>query len=662
MENSVLNRMRELIEIIDRYNYEYYVLSKPSATDQEYDRLIGELTELEEQNPELKIKNSPTERVGGFISEGFSKVTHSAPMLSLSNAFNDSELREFNERVFKEIVFQNSYVAELKIDGLSVSIEYENGEFVRAATRGDGTVGEDITQNVKMIKSVPMRLNEPVTITVRGEIFMSNASFKRANKLREESGEPLFMNPRNAAAGTIRQLDSGVVAKRGLDAFLYQILDPVQYGLENHYDSLNYLKTLGFKVNPEMTLCRSIDEVIKYIGEWTDERSELDYEIDGIVIKVNEYEYHARIGRTQKSPKWAIAYKFPAEEVVTKLKDIVFQVGRTGNITPVAELEPVRVAGSMVKRATLHNEDYVLDRDIRVGDFVVIRKAGDIIPEVVKPIVDRRDDGLEEFVMISECPKCSTALVRNAGEADYHCDNLECPARLSEGLIHFSSRGAMNIDGLGEKIIEQLFNLGILTNVPSIYTLEKSADMLLEIERMGVKSINNLIHAIEQSKKQGLEKLLFGLGIRHVGSKVSEVVAKRFKNIDSLMNATYDDLIVIDEIGDVIANSLVDYFSNPENINLITELKLVGVNMDYLKEITEEQVFEGVSFVITGTLSEPRDYYKELIEARGGKVSSGISKKTNYLLAGEKAGSKLDKAAKLEVKILDESQFLDLIN
>lgn len=658
---DILQRMQELVKTLERYNYEYYVLAKPSATDQEYDRLIAELKELEEQHPELKLNNSPTDRVGGFIAEGFSKVTHSAPMLSLANAFNEDDLRDFNDRIFKDIVFQNTYVAELKIDGLSVSIEYVDGEFVRAATRGDGTVGEDITQNVRTIKSVPMRLTEPLTITVRGEIFMSNASFEKANKQREADGEPLFANPRNAAAGTIRQLDSGVVAKRGLDVFLYQIVDPESYGIENHYNVLNKLKDLGFKVNPEGKLCKDMTEVVKYIGEWTEERSNLSYEIDGIVVYVNEHEYYNVLGRTAKSPKWAIAYKFPAEEVVTKVVSIDFQVGRTGNITPVANLEPVRVAGSMVRRATLHNEDYVTDKDIRVGDYVVIRKAGDIIPEVVRPILDRREEGLTPFEMITHCPKCETELTRKAGEADYHCMNEMCPARLSEGLIHFASRGAMNIDGLGEKIVEQLFDLNILTDIPSIYTLEKSADDLLEIERMGVKSINNLIHAIDESKKQGLEKLLFGLGIRHVGSKVSEVLAKEFKNIDKLMAAEYDDLVAIDEIGGVIANSLISYFKNPDNVNMITQLKLVGVNTEYLKEISTDLTLEGMTFVITGTLSEPRDHFKEMIESRGGKVSSSISKKTNYLLAGEKAGSKLDKASNLGVKILDESSFLELL-
>ncbi len=656
-----IKRMEELVEILTKLNREYYILDKPSHSDQEYDRLIGELIDLELKFPDNKISNSPTDRVGVVISSGFTKVTHTHPMLSLANAFNDNDLQSFNERVYNEIFFSNSYVAELKIDGLAVSIEYVDGEFVRAATRGDGSIGEDITQNVKTIKSVPMRLSKPITITVRGEIFMGRKSFENINAKRVLADEAEFANPRNAAAGTIRQLDSSIVSKRKLDTFIFQIVNPDSYGLENHDDTLKFLTEVGFNVNKESKLCSSIEEVVKYIGEWTDNRVNLPYDIDGVVVYVNEYAYYDQLGRTAKSPKWAIAYKFPAEEVITKVTSIDFQIGRTGNVTPVANLEPVRVAGTVVKRATLHNEDYVKARDIRVGDFVVIRKAGDIIPEVVKSLTERRVTDLPEFEMIQNCPKCSSELIQKVGEVDYRCDNLECPARKIEGLIHFSSRKAMNIDGLGEKIVEQLFEEGILSNIQSIFTLEKSAGELLEIERMGAKSINNLIRAIEDSKKQGLEKLLFGLGIRHIGSKVSDVLAKEFRTIDSLIEATYDELVSIDEIGGVIANSLIEYFTSSDNLNLITELKLVGVNTEYLKEITGEQIFSNVTFVITGTLTKPRDYYKSIIEDLGGKVTGSISKKTSYLLAGENAGSKLDKAVKLGLNIIDEVEFSELL-
>ncbi|QVK21135.1 NAD-dependent DNA ligase LigA [Mycoplasmatota bacterium] len=654
-------RVEELVKIIEKYNYEYHVLDKPSISDQEYDRLIGELIELESNYPELKVKNSPTERVGGVILEGFDKVSHEVPMLSLANAFNEEELKSFDEKIYKDIVFNNQYITELKIDGLAVSLEYKAGQFLTAATRGDGLVGENITNNVKTIKTIPMSLSEKIDITVRGEIFMSNASFKKANSIREQKGEQLFANPRNAAAGTIRQLDSKVVAQRNLDCFMYQIVKPEDYNLMNHSDSLSYLKKLGFKVNNEFEVHKDIESVINYVSKWTLNRNNLQYEIDGVVVKVDEYRYYELLGRTAKSPKWAIAYKFPAEEVITKLTSIDFQVGRTGNITPVANLEPVRVAGTVVRRATLHNEDYIIDRDIREGDYVVVRKAGDIIPEIVKAIVDRRESDLEKFEMIINCPKCESKLVRGEDEADYFCLNEICPARKVEGLIHFASRQAMNIDGLGEKLVEQLYSEEIIKTIPDIYALKKKAYELLELERMGAKSINNLLEAVEESKKQSLEKLIFGMGIKHVGSKVSLILAKEFKSMDNLMNATYEELISIDEVGDVIANSVVDYFKDNDNLNIVTELQLLGLNTEYISRINRKQIFEGMTFVITGTLSKSRDYYKNLIIESGGKVTNSISKKTSYVLVGENPGSKYQKALDLSVEMLNENGFVHLL-
>jgi len=656
-----MKRMHELIKLIEKYNYEYYVLDKPSVSDQEYDRLVMELLEIEKNYPDLKVKNSPTDRIGGVVLDGFTKVTHVEPMLSLANAFNEDDLLSYDERIYKEIVFNNEYVTELKIDGLSVSIEYVNGSLLRAATRGDGSVGEDITHNVKTIKSIPLTLNEEIDITVRGEIFMSKDSFSKLNKTREANEEALFANPRNAAAGSVRQLDSKVAANRKLDCYLYNIVNPEGYGLTTQKESLEFLKKLGFKVNNNFKLHKDINSVLKEVSELTIKREDLPYEIDGVVVKVNEFRYYDMLGRTHKAPKWAIAYKFPAEEVITKLINIEFQVGRTGNITPVANLEPVRVAGTIVRRATLHNEDYIVQKDIREGDYVVIRKAGDIIPEIVKPILDRRDKLLDEFKMITNCPKCGTILTRTEGEADYHCDNLACPARKVEGLIHFASRVAMDIEGLGEKIIEQLYNEEIIKTIPDIYTLNKSAHDLLELERMGSKSINNLLEAIEDSKKRSLEKLIFGLGIKHVGSKVSLTLAKKFKKLDKLIEASFSDLVEIDEIGDVIARSVIEYFDDEENMNIITSLRLIGVNMKYLgKEASN--VLDGKTFVITGSLSKSRDHFKELIESNGGKVTSTVSKKTDYVLVGENPGSKEDKAKSLGIEIIGEDDIHNLID
>jgi DNA ligase (NAD+) len=649
-----------LVEEINHYSHLYYVKDKPAIDDAVWDGLMRRLLQTEAEHPEWKVPHSPSNRVGGAILEGFVKVTHATPMMSLANAFNEQELQDFSERIFKQLVRYTDFVTELKIDGLAVSIEYVDGKLVRAATRGDGTVGEDITANVRTIQSIPIKLSESVSVTVRGEIFMSKASLARLNEQRAASNEPLFANPRNAAAGSVRQLDSKVAASRTLDAFLYQLVDPGRYGCSTHIEALQYLSKLGFKVNQEYALHPDMISVMNAIHHWQSERHQLDYDTDGMVIKVNEYQFYEDLGTTVKSPRWAIAFKFPAEEVQTTIESISFQVGRTGNITPVANLVPVRVAGTMVRRATLHNEDVIFEKDIRVGDTVVIRKAGDIIPEVVRVVLDPRPANTTPFQMIQTCPSCGSTLVRPVGEVDTRCENLSCRGRIVEGLVHFASRDSMNIDGLGDKLIEQLFAAQLLTDIPSIYSLHQRADDIMTLERLGSKSINNLLQAIEVSKNAGLDKLLFGLGIRHVGKKVAKVLARRFGSMDRLALATYDDLIAIDEVGEVIAHSVIGFFHNAENNRILTELSLLGLNMGVVQSTTSSEL-ANLSFVITGTLSKPRGEIQTWIESHGGNVTSSISKNTSYLVAGDAAGSKLDKANALGVKVLNEIELYNLV-
>jgi DNA ligase (NAD+) len=649
-----------LVEEINHYSHLYYVKDEPAIDDAAWDGLMRRLLQTEAEHPEWKVPHSPSNRVGGDILEGFVKVTHAVPMMSLANAFNEQELQDFSERIFKQLVRYTDFVTELKIDGLAVSIDYVDGKLVRAATRGDGTIGEDITANVRTIQSIPIKLSEPVSVTVRGEIFMSKASLARLNAQRAANDEPLFANPRNAAAGSVRQLDSKVAASRTLDAFLYQLVDPSRYGCSTHIEALQYLTKLGFKVNQEYTLHPDITSVMNAIHHWQSERHQLDYDTDGMVIKVNEYQFYEDLGTTVKSPRWAIAFKFPAEEVQTTIESITFQVGRTGNITPVANLVPVRVAGTMVRRATLHNEDVIADKDIRVGDTVVIRKAGDIIPEVVRVVVHQRPTNTSPFTMIQTCPSCGSTLVRPEGEVDTRCENVSCSARVVEGLVHFASRDSMNIDGLGDKLIEQLFAANLLTDIPSIYSLHQRADEIMTLERLGSKSINNLLQAIEASKSAGLDKLLFGLGIRHVGKKVAKVLARRFGSMDQLALATYHDLIAIDEVGEVIAQSVMSFFHNAENNRMLTELSLLGLNMGMVQTGSSSEL-ASMSFVITGTLSKPRGEIQAWIESHGGNVSSSISKNTTYLVAGDAAGSKLDKANALGVKVLNEVELFNLV-
>lgn len=648
-------RIDELIDIINKANTDYYTYDKPSITDQEYDRYMEELIRLEEKYPNLKRNNSPTSRVGGEIIDSFNKVVHEKPMLSLGDIFNEDEIVSFDERIRKTIS-NPRYVAELKIDGLSVSLLYRDGRLVRAATRGDGTVGEDITHNAKTIKDVPLTINKPIDIEVRGEIYMSKKSF---NKLNEEGAG--FANPRNAAAGSVRQLDSSVAAKRNLSCFIYHLPNPEDYGIYTHEDALRFMKELGFVTNPNNKKINDITELMEYIDYWTIHRPELAYEIDGIVIKVNDLSDQAKLGFTARSPKWAIAYKFPPEEVLTKVSKIVFTVGRTGQVTPSADLEPVRVQGSLISRATLHNEDYVLDKDIREGDTVSIKKAGDVIPEIVKVILERRDGTQKPFNMINDCPMCGTRLSKKEGESAYYCLNSDCPSRRQERLVHFTSRNAMNITGFGDAIIEDFYNRGYLNSVLDFYHLDKYKEELMELEGFGSKSINKLLEEIENSKNNSLEKLLFGLSIRHVGSKTADILGSSFKNIDNLINASFDDLAEIRDIGPTIAKSVCEYFLSEENLELIQGLKNEGVNMVYLKEINDsETIFTGKTFVLTGSLERfTRSEAREKIEALGGNVSSSVSKKTSVVIAGSEAGSKLTKAQSLGIEIWSEEEFIN---
>ena len=656
-------RVEELTKLLNQYNKEYYVLDKPSVSDREYDRLMQELIELEAQYPELKSSTSPTVRVGGAILEGFNKVQHEKPMLSLGNAFNEGDLRDFDARI-RKVSPNISYVCELKIDGLAVTLHYRDGQFVKGATRGDGVVGEDISENLKTIQTIPLHIPYKDPLEVRGEVYMSKATLDKLNKQRAEKGEELFANPRNAAAGSLRQLDSRIAAKRELAMFCYAVPSAEELGCQTHDESLQKIEELGFNVNPNREVCDSIDGVLAYIEKWSTNRFDLPYEIDGIVIKVNQLNEQQKLGSTVKSPRWAIAYKFPAEEVETILKDIIFTVGRTGMVTPNAVLEPVRVAGTRVSRATLHNEDYVKERDIRINDRVIIRKAGEIIPEVVKPVIDARHGDEAPFEMIQDCPRCGSELIREAGEADYYCLNIDCPARIVESLCHFVSRDAMNIDGLGVKVVEQLYDNQLIENVADIYKLQK--EQLLPLERMGEKKVTNLLTAIENSKQNSLERLLFGLGVRHVGSKTAKVLAAHFETIDALMQATFDDFKGIDEIGDVIANSIVHYFTQDANVQLINELKALGLNMSYtgvkVSTANEANEFYGKTVVLTGTLATlSRKEAGVKLEALGAKVSGSVSAKTDFLVAGEKSGSKLKKAQELGVTVIDEEMMLKML-
>ena len=658
----VEKRIDELIKIINEADYNYHTLDNPTITDQEYDKYLRELFDLEEEHPELVRSDSPTQHAGGKVIDEFLKVQHKIPMMSLSDVFSESEIFAFDERI-KSAGINPHYMCELKIDGLSVSLLYEKGKFMRAATRGDGTTGEDITHNAMTIKSIPLKLTEEVDIEVRGEIFMNKKTLASINEERKRNNQPLLQNCRNAAAGSIRQLDSKIAAKRKLDTFIYHLPNPEDFGIKTHAEAIEYMKKLGFKTNPNNRLVDNVSDVISFIEEKHEQRDDLPYDIDGIVIKVNNLDDQKKLGFTARYPKWATANKFPAEEVLTKLTDIIFTVGRTGQITPNAVLEPVIVAGSTVKRATLHNEDYVIGKDLKIGDIVSIRKAGDVIPEVVEAKKERRT-GLEvDFSMIDKCPMCGGALSKIDGQVDYFCTNSDCPARKIEGLIHFASRDAMNIDGLGERIIEDFFNFGFISKISDIYKLENHRKDLITLEGYGNKSVANLLDAIDASKNNSLERLIFGLGIKHVGSKTAKVLARKYKTLDGLMNASVDELVQIPDIGEGIAKSVFEYFHNDDNLEEINRLIKIGVNTQYLgSESMEKDEFVGKTFVLTGSLSNySRDEASLIIEQYGGKCVSSVSSKTSVVIIGDKPGSKYEKAKKLGVSIWTEDDFINKI-
>lgn len=657
-----MDRYNELVDLLNKANYEYHVLDNPETlTDEEYDNYLRELYEIEKEHPEYIREDSPTHKIGGVILDSFKKVTHNIPMMSLADVFNEDEITEFDNRIKKEGL-NPKYVCELKIDGLSVSLKYEKGILKSAATRGDGVVGEDITHNVKTIKQVPLKLNQEIDIEVRGEIYMSRETLLKLNHEREKNGEVPFKNCRNAAAGSIRQLVSSVAAKRNLEVWIYHLPDPEDYGIKTHHEALEFMASLGFRTNPNNRLVNNINEVFDFIHEKGEIRSKLPYDIDGVVIKVDNLKEHEILGNTIRYPKWAVAYKFPAEVVSTKLKEIKFTVGRTGVVTPNAILEPVMIMGSLVSKATLHNEDYCLSKDIREGDTVRVIKAGDVIPRVESVIRELRPKDSEPFKFTETCPMCGSKLVKK--DAAYYCINEDCDKKNIETLIHYASRETMNIDGLGDAIIEDFYNLGYLTNIASIYHLNEHKEELKLLEGFGNKSIDNLLNSIEASKSNSLEKVLFALGIRYVGKKNAKILASNYKNIDALMEAKYEDLKQIRDIGEVIAKSVCEYFSDEENIKLIGELKELGINFNYnLDSSDETSIFTGKTFVLTGTLdSITRDEAKEKIEFLGGNCTSSVSKKTDVVIAGHDAGSKLTKAQELGITIWDEEKFLMELN
>lgn len=662
--DNIQNRVNELHDLLNQYSYEYYVKDNPSVPDSEYDKLLRELIDIENAHPELKTDDSPTVRVGGEAQSSFEKVNHETPMLSLGNAFNEEELRRFDERI-REHIGNVEYMCELKIDGLAVSLKYEDGRFVQGLTRGDGTTGEDITENLRTIHAIPLKIKEPLNVEVRGEAYMPRRSFMRLNDEREKNEEQPFANPRNAAAGSLRQLDPKLAAKRKLSVFLYSVNDFTDFSATTQSDALDELDRLGFKTNHERARVEDIEGVLEYIKKWTKQREQLSYDIDGIVIKVNDLDQQDEMGFTQKSPRWAIAYKFPAEEVVTELKDIELSIGRTGVVTPTAILEPIRVAGTTVSRASLHNEDLIKERDIRIGDSVIVKKAGDIIPEVVRSIIDRRPNDAKPYHMPTHCPSCGHELVRIEGEVALRCINPKCQAQLVEGLIHFVSRQAMNIDGLGNKIIQQLYHHQLIKDVSDIFYLTK--EDLLPLERMGTKKVENLLSAIEHAKQNSLEHLLFGLGIRHLGAKASQILAEKFETMDRLLKVTEEELVAIHDIGDKLAQSVVTYLDNEDIKALIEKLKDKNVNMIYKgvksSEIEGHPEFQNKTIVLTGKLQQmTRKEATTWLEMQGAKVTSSVTKSTDLVIAGEDAGSKLSKAEQFGTEIWSESQFIEKQN
>lgn len=660
---SAQKRIEELINLINYHNEKYYNQDSPEIEDFEYDNLMKELIKLEEENPELKRNDSPSNRVGGKPLDKFEQVVHKIPMLSLSNAYSWEDLKDFDSRVREAVGSDVEYVVEFKIDGLSVGLNYNNGIFESGATRGNGIVGENITKNLMTIKNIPLNIDEKGELTVRGEVYISKRDFEEINKIQEEQDQPLYANPRNLAAGSLRQLDSKLTAKRPLDIFIFNLEDINSKQFKTHSESLEYLKQLGFHVSPEFKVFKTMDEIIEYIKYWTEHREDLGFGIDGMVIKVNNLAQREQMGYTAKSPRWAIAYKFPAERKETKLLDIVVEVGRTGTITPTAVLEPIRLAGTTVSRATLHNEDYINEKDIKINDTVLVQKAGDIIPQVVEVIKEKRTGEEIEFKMPEECPVCGEPTVRLEGEAAVKCINISCPAQIRRGIIHFASREAMDIDGLGESIITLLLKQDLIKDISDLYYLKK--EQISVLERMGDKSATNLINAINKSKENDLWRFINGLGIKLIGTKAAKILASEFKDLDKLMSATEQELINLEEFGQTMADSVVEFFKEEKNISVIEKLKEAGVNTKLIESDDEDipKIFEKMKIVLTGTLPTlKRNDAKEMIEKRGGKATSSVSKSTSFVLAGEEAGSKLTKANDLGIKVIDEEKFLQLID
>ncbi len=661
LKEEAKKRIEKLKEEISFHEYKYYVENSPVISDFEFDKLIKELENLEKEFPELITPDSPTQRVGGQPVDGFKTVRHKIPMLSLQNAYSFEELLDFDNRIKKNTDRnQIEYVTELKIDGLSISLIYENGILVQGITRGDGERGDDVTHNVKTIRSIPLKIKEKRRTEVRGEVFLSKDAFERINRERELKGEPLFANPRNAAAGTMRLLDPREVVKRGLDIFIYYIYIEDKEPKSTHFENLKLLKKLSFKVNPASKLNKGIKEVIKFCKEWKEKKRGIDYEVDGIVIKVNEISLQKELGATSKFPRWAIAYKFPPEQAATKIKDIIVQVGRTGAITPVAILEPVEIAGSTVSRATLHNEDEIRRKDIKIGDWVWLVKSGDVIPKITGVIKEKRTGKEKDFVMPEFCPSCGAKLYKPEDEAIWRCPNVSCPAKLKGSILHFVSRDAMNIEGMGEALVQQLLEKKMLNDIADIYYLDPLK--VEKLERMGKKSTDNLMREIEKSKSNELYRLIYGLGIRLVGEYTAKLLARKFKTLDNLMKASKKELIEINEIGDKVADSIVVFFKEERNINVIEKLRKAGINFEDREEVKLENKLNGLQFVFTGELKNfTRSEAKKIIESLGGKVTSAVSSKTDFVIVGENPGSKFEKAKKLRIKTINEDEFIKLI-
>ena len=663
-EKEAKKRIEELRKKTEYYAQKYYDDDNPEISDFEYDMLMVELRNLEKDFPEFISKDSLTQKVGGHVKEGFTKVTHEVPLQSLQDVFSIEEVKEFDERMKKQAkengIEEIKYVVETKIDGLSAALEYKEGKFIRGATRGNGLIGEDVTENLKTVKTIPMEIKDKINITVRGEVFISKKDFEEMNQEREENEEELFANARNAAAGSLRQLNSKVTAERPLDIYIFNVQKIEGKEFNSHFEELEYLREQGFNVNPVLIPCKDIKEVeeaIKKIGEM---RESLTYGIDGAVVKIDDLKFREILGTTAKVPRWAVAYKYPPEKKETKLKDIICQVGRTGVITPMAILEPVQVAGSTISKTTLHNEDFIKEKELKIGDTVVIQKAGDVIPEIVEVKKEKRTGEEKDFEMPKICPVCGAPAIREEGEAAIRCTGIECPAKLFRNLVHFVSREAMNIDGLGENILQQLLDKKLIENIADIYTLK--LEDIASLKKNGKKFAQNLIDAIERSKENDLYHLITALGIRHVGSKAAKMLAKKYKTMEELSKANFEELQSMNDIGEVMANSIVEFFSQEQTKDLLDKLKQAGVNMNSLEENTDEKL-EGKTFVITGSLEKfTRKEIEDLIEKHGGKASGTVSKKTDYLVAGENAGSKLKKAQELGIKIISEKEFEDIIN